>query len=301
MTPATILILGGEDDDHAVAMLHYLRERNHDAELLDSRWFPARMTLTLSPGGIGAMRLPNGRVLQFNEIKSVYWRSYQGVAPPAHVDGDQSYIAFNDARGLWESLLIGLEARWVNGWQGYQLHQTKPVQFARVAALGVKVPLTLWTNDPEELRRFVAEHEQLIFKPVQGGDETRRLTTMHLSPENLATLAASPITVQPLIEGTNIRVFVAGEQVLACEVRTAELDYRQDPAAELFVHALPRGIEQQAREIARALELVWTGIDYRLTPQGEYVFLEANPSPMFVGFESQTGLPLTAALAELLW
>src|SRR5688500_11034976 len=77
MTPATILILGGEDDDHAVAMLHYLHERNHDAELLDSRWFPARMTLTLSPGGIGAMRLPSGRSLQFDEIKSVYWRSYQ--------------------------------------------------------------------------------------------------------------------------------------------------------------------------------------------------------------------------------
>jgi len=52
--------------------------------------------------------------------------------------------------------------------------------------------------------------------------------------------------------------------------------------------------------IARALDLLWTGIDLRLTPEGLYVFLEANPSPMFLGFERQTGLPLTESLATLL-
>ncbi len=51
---------------------------------------------------------------------------------------------------------------------------------------------------------------------------------------------------------------------------------------------------------ARALDLLWTGIDLRLTPEGDYVFLEANPSPMFLGFERQTGLPLTESLAHLL-
>jgi len=30
------------------------------------------------------------------------------------------------------------------------------------------------------------------------------------------------------------------------------------------------------------------------------VFLEANPSPMFLGFEERTGLPLTESLTELL-
>ena len=52
--------------------------------------------------------------------------------------------------------------------------------------------------------------------------------------------------------------------------------------------------------MARALDLLWTGIDLRRTPEGRYVFLEANPSPMFLGFESRSGLPLTAALADLL-
>ena len=34
-------------------------------------------------------------------------------------------------------------------------------------------------------------------------------------------------------------------------------------------------------------------------PAARY-FLEANPSPMFLGFESRCGLPITEALVELL-
>ncbi|EDX72680.1 hypothetical protein MC7420_4953 [Coleofasciculus chthonoplastes PCC 7420] len=37
-----------------------------------------------------------------------------------------------------------------------------------------------------------------------------------------------------------------------------------------------------------------------LSPQGEYVFLEANPSPMFLHVESQTGFPITQELVKRL-
>ena len=37
-----------------------------------------------------------------------------------------------------------------------------------------------------------------------------------------------------------------------------------------------------------------------ITPDGRYVFLEANPSPMFMRFELDTGPPLTESLGALL-
>jgi hypothetical protein len=46
--------------------------------------------------------------------------------------------------------------------------------------------------------------------------------------------------------------------------------------------------------------LEWTAIDWCLKPTGEYVFLEANPSPMFLHFEQQTGFPITQELVKLL-
>lgn len=301
MSPSTIVILGGEEDEHAQHVLTYLRRKGHDAELLDSRWFPQAATITLDPqtrrGEIG---LPNGNRLDLASIRSVYWRSYDGVGAPQLPDTEQAWIAENDARGLFETLLIATPARWVNGWDAFRLHQTKPLQLALVAELGARIPATRLTNDPQALREFAARHAQSILKPVQGGDYALRLREEHLAEQRLNNLELAPITVQEEIVGTNIRVFIFGDRVLACEVRTDQIDYRLDQGASLHVHGLPQEMVDLVRRIARKLKLVWSGIDFRLAPDGSYVFLEANPSPMFLGFERQTGLPLTASLAELL-
>src|SRR5438552_17592479 len=104
-----VLILGGLDDSHACHMLENLRNRGENVEILDSRWFPAAAQLAYDPAsGEGTVRLPAGRLLRWEEIKAVYWRVYNCVAPPAMPDPEQAYIAGNDARGLFESLLIPL-------------------------------------------------------------------------------------------------------------------------------------------------------------------------------------------------
>jgi glutathione synthase/RimK-type ligase-like ATP-grasp enzyme len=297
----TIFILGGEGDEHALAVRDFLAARGRDAELLDSRWFPGSLHIQFDPpAGTGAIRLPTGRLIELSAIRSVYWRGYAGVGQPDLPDAGQAWIAHNDSRSSLESLLILLPVRWVNGWDAFQLHQTKPVQLARVARLGAAVPRTLLGNDPAAIRQFVKQVGRAIVKPVQGGDHTAPITLGELTPDKLDNLRYAPITVQEEIAGTNIRLFVAGERVMACEIRTAELDYRADERPELLVHSLPPEIAALSRRIARELHLLWTGIDFRLTPEGRYVFLEANPSPMFLGFEAQTGLPLMESLVELL-
>jgi hypothetical protein len=296
-----ILILGGEDDEHARHMAAYLRGHSADAELLDSKRFPAETRISFDPHTrSGTIHLPSGRRLALNEISAVYWRCYNGIPYPGLPDAGQSFVAYNDGRALFESLLIELPARWVNGWRAYQLHQTKPVQLATVAALGVPVPETLLTNDPEAVREFAGRHSRLIFKPIQGGAHTRPVAARHLAPENLRNLAVAPVTLQEEVPGTDIRVFVVGQRLMACQVLSPQLDYREDADPQIEPVVLPSTVEWQCRQVARALDLLWTGIDLRRTPDERYVFLEANPSPMFIGFESRCGLPLTAALGALL-
>ncbi|MBY0229034.1 MAG: hypothetical protein K2W96_07135 [Gemmataceae bacterium] len=296
-----ILILGGHDDDHAAFLLSHLDSLGHDAEMLDSRWFPSDLRLAFDPSSGGwHVNLPTGRALAPGEISAVYWRCYNLFDDPSLPDAGQSYIAGNDARGLFESFLISLPARWVNGWDAFALHQTKPVQLARVAALGVPIPPTLLGNDPLRVKEFAAAHPRCIFKPVQGGAHTRRLTPNHLNDRNLKNLAVSPVTLQEEVPGTNIRAFVAGERVLACDVRSEHVDFRDTDDPMIHRHELPPEVAAQSLRIARELKLLWTGIDYRLTPEGRYVFLEANPSPMFLGFEARSGLPLTESLVKLL-
>jgi hypothetical protein len=297
----TVLILAGADDEHALAVQTHLHGRGVPVALLDSRWFPGQLRLAFDPvserWNIG---LPGGAVLTGEQVGAIYWRCYNGITWPALPDPEQGQIAGNDARSLFESLLIRLPVRWVNGWRAFQLHQTKPVQLAMAARLGATVPATLLANDPAAIRDFAERHPRCIFKPVQGGAHTRPLEPRHLEPGNLASLALAPVTLQEEVPGTNIRVFVAGRRVLACEVRADTLDFRETPDPRIIRHDLPAEMERLSLELAAALDLCWTGIDFRLAPEGRYVFLEANPSPMFLGFQRRSGLPLLESLGELL-
>jgi glutathione synthase/RimK-type ligase-like ATP-grasp enzyme len=213
-------------------------------------------------------------------------------------------IAFNDSMSLLRSMLQACPARWINSWKAYQFHKEKPLQLWAVKQLGVTIPATLISNDPEVILEFCKhqyQHQRMIFKPVYGGAHTQTVTPDHLNQERLTlALKTAPITIQAYIPGTNIRSYVIGTTVYSAEIRSSALDFREDIAAELIPLTLPDSIAQACVQIARRLFLEWTAIDWRRTPSGEYFFLEANPSPMFLHFEAQTGFPITAQLVNLL-
>ena len=59
----------------------------------------------------------------------------------------------------------------------------------------------------------------------------------------------------------------------------------------------PQEVEQVAG-IMRVLGLRWTAIDWRRDAAGEYYFLEANPSPMFIAFEQHSAYPILDTLID---
>jgi hypothetical protein len=296
-----ILVLSDAKDEHGLHVLEALRSRSCGAELFDAASIPSEGRLTLGASHSSArLRLPSGRMLDADDVTAVYWRLYRPPITRRLDNAGQQFIAENDARSLVESFFIRSRCRWVNGWDGFRLHQTKPVQFAMVAALGVPVPDTIFTNDPVEVRHFADRHARFVFKPIQGGAHARTVDRGQLDEPRLTSLSVAPVTLQEEIVGTSVRVFVAEDRVAACEIDTSHLDYRDDPHPKISAISLPDDVAQQCRRIARALSLVWTGIDFRRDHDGRHVFLEANPSPMFLGFEEQCGLPLTDMLVDLL-
>jgi glutathione synthase/RimK-type ligase-like ATP-grasp enzyme len=297
-----ILVLGNSEDAHAAHIKDALSKAGATVDYLDTRLFPTQLRVSWQPDTqVGHLTLPEGRKLELQEIHSVFWRNFSGVDVPSLKDSYQQRIAENDSMSALRSLMQACPARWVNSWQAYQFHKEKPLQLSKVKQIGVTIPATLITNDPEQVIKFTQYQEKLIFKPVYGGAHAQFVTESYLEPKRLSlALRISPITLQEYIPGTNIRSYVINDSVYAAEIRSQALDFREDVQAELIPLELPESIQQQCREIAKALMLEWTAIDWRKTPTGEYVFLEANPSPMFLHFEQQTGFPITEELIKLL-
>ena len=297
-----ILILGNATDAHAAHLHTALTQAGAAVDYFDTSLFPTHLCLSWDPQtSHGSLRLPAAPPLPLHAIHSVFWRTFSGVGMVPLAEAQQQRIAGNDAMSTLHTLIKACPARWVNSWQAYQFHREKPRQLEAVHHLGVPIPPTLITNDPADVRRFAQAHARVIFKPVYGGAYTRDLSPAHLTSPRLEwALQLAPITLQAYIPGTNMRSYVLGNAVYTAEIRSASLDFREDSQAAVLPVTLPAAVQEQCRAIARALFLTWTAIDWRVTPGGDYVFLEANPSPMFLHVEQHTGFPITQELVHLL-
>lgn len=297
-----ILILGNNSDNDAAYLQDKLENAGAVVDYWDSQLFPTHLQLTWQPCvHEGYLKLPTGKTIKLNDIHSVFWHTLHSVSVPSLPNSHQYQMAVNDSTSVLRSLIRSCPARWINSWEAYQFHQEKPLQLSTVKELGVSIPKTLISNNPEHIRAFAAAVPKLIFKPVYRGAYTKLLEVSHLEHERLnQVLQISPVTLQEYIPGTNIRCYVVSQQVYAAEIKSSYVDFREDKQVQLIPAILPEAVQITCLKIAQALFLEWTAIDWRLSPQGEFIFLKAEPSPIFTYFEQVTGFPLTEKLVQLL-
>ncbi|MBH0022498.1 hypothetical protein I6F40_19470 [Pseudoalteromonas sp. SWXJ133] len=297
------IVIGQLHDEHALKILNKLKARNVDAYLLQTHDFPRKVKFSFSPNdGYGSLTLSCGTLINLSDIKAVFWRSFSGVSDEetrATFMTEQGVAAKDSMACLRTWFYLKNGTKWVNSWEAFQHHQEKPYQLKKIKDLGIKIPQTYIGNNLEDIKDIYKKLDQSIFKPVYGGAHTEMLTESHLETGRVETaLAKSPITVQEFIAGTNIRTYVVGKYIISIELKSNMADFREDNSAELIVIDTPELINSQAVEITKELYLSWTAIDWRRNESGEYYFLEANPSPMFIGFEKQSGIPISDYIVD---
>ena len=131
--------------------------------------------------------------------------------------------------------------------------------------------------------------------------------------EKIGNIVGCPVVFQQYTEKyVELRITIVGNRIFAAEIHSQEfeetkIDFRHMSfAAEHKVvpthkpHALPDEINDKLLSLMKQLGLVFGGVDMILTPEGEYVFLEVNPSGQWNWIEKLTGMKITEALADIL-
>ncbi len=133
------------------------------------------------------------------------------------------------------------------------------------------------------------------------------LTAEHFQQIN--NIAICPVTFQEYIQkDIELRITIVGDAIFAAEIHSQELESTKIDFRHLAdgsvpthkVHQLPDEIAAKLMTLMSELGLVFGCIDMILTPEGEYVFLEVNPSGQWGWIEHFTGMPITEALVDLL-
>jgi hypothetical protein len=300
-----ILIIGSPQEEHSAYVHDKIKQRGHSAVYLDTLSFPLHTKISLFPDRSqpGFLQTAEGVRIPLADIRSVYWRNYMGINIPAELsDQFQREMAYREIDSCVGSMfrMMG-HCLWMNSPEAIDMHVYKTYQLQLMHRRGIRIPQTLVTNDAEQLRAFYERlNAKVIYKPVRGGAHTAKLEDQDFTPERLGELAQSPVQFQEMVEGVDIRVYLIGNELFAAEIRSKTLDFRDDPGAAIVPVELPDRVAADCITLARTLGLAMSGIDVRRTPEGEYVFLEGNPAPMFIHFEKQTGYPISDRLVDML-
>ena len=317
VTADTVLVLTCADDPTADAVLDALRHRGAPTARMDLGDFPTVLRLSATTADRGwAGRLGSGRTgVDLSEVRSVYYRRPtrfrlpEGLSPP-----DQAFAALEARHGLG-GLLATLPALWVNDPVKTATAEYKPLQLATAARSGLRSPRTLLSNHLPDAVAFAAEVggqvvcKQLSTMVFTGDDEVMRMTyTTRVDPADIdpAGFAATVHQLQEWVpKAFEARVTVVGRTPYGVAIHAgsdaARVDWRADYDALTYRPVdVPPAVTAGLGRFMDALGLYFGAFDFVITPDDEWIMLEVNPAGQWLWLEHEAGVPIAAALANLL-
>jgi MvdD-like protein with pre-ATP grasp domain len=280
---------------------------------LDTDTFPTTLDLSHEPGG-GAWSSIGG----LREVAAVWYRRcHPARAVPAELDADVRRACVDASRIALEGVLDTLDAFHLDRRVDMQRADCKPAQLAVARSLGIEVPRTLVTNDPDAVRRFAARCPNGVVTKMllpatflPGADRT--VYTNAVSAADLGDLDGlrlCPMIFQERIDKElELRVTVVGRRVFpaAFDPRgagEAGLDWRraQDGILDTMRPvALPDAVAERLCGMLDHYGLGYGSFDLAKTPDRRWLLFELNPAGEFHFIEHRLGLPIAATIADLL-
>jgi glutathione synthase/RimK-type ligase-like ATP-grasp enzyme len=255
--------------------------------------------------------------LAFEDVDAIWFRRPRDFElSPQLRPGESTWLNMECShvfRALWECS----PALWVSQPGAIRRAGLKLLQLELAREFGFTVPHFVVTNDVEVARKFVASCPdgaivKVLANPaILDEDQAGAIYTHLLKPRDLEMIDAvrfGPTFLQRFVpKRLDVRVTVIGERVFAVGIESTHLDEAQIDfrRAEIYdlphrIMDLPEQVSQACRDLVQRLGLAFGAIDLLQTPSEEYVFLEINPNGQWHWLEQITGVPLTAALCDLL-
>jgi len=270
------------------------------------------MTYKASKSRFGVEIVTDGRRVDLDNIGSIWCRGIQATGFPEGIEDREKKFAETEVRRALEALITVVMPTWINHPHRQIAANSKPAQLYMARQVGLDIPLTVITNDRDEVRSFWAKLDgNIIYKSLSQSLEldpgvslfTSLLTEKELA--NLDLIRLTPGIFQELVPKSHeVRATVVGSRIFSAKIESqvheeSKLDWRHLPfEIDPQPIELPSEVEVKVHSFMKAFGLVYGAIDFIVTPDDRYIFLEVNPGGQYIWIESITGLGITSALAD---
>jgi hypothetical protein len=305
-----ILIVSYPNNTHVDEVRRHLTT---DSIVIDTASFPVSLGLAAS---LNVERekleftLPGGQHFCLCKVGAVWYRR---ISPYGFHDdlSDQTakLFAWSEANEALLGVWYSLQGFWMNPPTADEVSQRKIRQLQVARQVGLSIPDTLVTNQPEEARAFIETHGvgRVVRKAFRNIAQAPRETHL-LREEDLALLDSvryTPVIFQRFVPAElDLRVTIVEDEIFSAAI-TSESRYSADyrpglASAKVVPNVLPPVVAERLLELMRIFDLKYGAIDFRVTPDGDYVFLEVNPAGEFLFISQRTEQPIPEAIAASL-
>lgn len=323
---ATILAFGHPCDPHVDAVAWALQQRGHDMLVWNFGEFPARQLATtrFSPNGEITVAFPeagrHGAAPTVPGGIDVVWRRrLPKPTPSQELSESDQIVALRESQVLCDAaaVLQAKGARWVNPDAAARAATLKPLQLRAALAAGLKIPDTICSNDPAQVRDFARKHRGGIvcksFHPaLWQSNKTGAMTqTALVDDEMLANdfaIAAAPAIYQCYVHKQyELRVTVMGAVCIAARLTPEDRSALPVDGRRVYLTAttveveLPAKIREACCRLLAELGLVFGCLDLIASEEGEILFLEVNEAGQFLWVETRNPeIPLLSRFVDFI-
>ena len=241
-----------------------LTARGVTAELVDLSEFPTRLALSMQfDQGTHQFHLTrrDGGTLDLNAVRTAWWRRPQPFKlPETMTDPVYRQFALSESSTAFQGLYQSLDAVWLNDPVHDAAAAHKPYQLQIAQRVGLEIPRTLMTNDPDAARAFWAANPgEVIYKQFialpDAWRETRRLRD---DEQALAdSISFAPVIFQRHVPAVaDLRVIGIGDVLFAAAADVRDAPYPQDVRVNIetkyIEHRLPHDVADKLRNLTES-------------------------------------------------
>jgi len=316
-----MLIITTVGDIHAYAVREALKAKGYDALLWHSSSFPVNgkeSVIFRSDGGNcivddGEIKFSGNRFLTIWRRRPAFKLNYSIL----HTSDIQyaSYQCSSFRRGFFYFLEKGSFC--INPCQAALNANSKVVQNCIAYKLGIKMPKTLYSNNPETIKEFIKDNDnRVVFKPLElilWQTKEKIITSFSsvISEKDLCDdciLQQTPAIFQEYVEKKyELRITMIGDLGFCARINSQQtsdgkIDWRKANIESLNMYMIdtPEELLILCRMMMKELGIVFGCFDFIVNSKNEYVFLEVNQMGQFLFIERLTGAPLLDAFTELM-
>ena len=311
----TVLMLAQERDTSTDRVVAALYARDVPVFRAELRWFPLQLdfaAVLADRRWIGVLTTPHDGV-ELSAIRSIWYRDPGTFEFPQRMTAAERAQASTEARLGLGGILATLDVPWMNEPDCAVSSEYPPLQLVTAATCGLTVPPTLITNTKLAVHFFSRASRLGVAQKPLGSDVVDDQPLIHYTWrtggcdfDKLAGVELTAHRFQNSIDlDHRVRVIAVGDQLFPAALGAGSTAAGADaeagyPSGRYEPAALPAAVEQGLRDYLTYFGLTYAAIDLAVDRDGRHVFLGSDSAGQHDRLETDTGAPITDAIADML-